>query len=350
MKLKEEFVDLPWLLPISLPVRIAIILIGIALPIACLFLTISYPPFGPLWQSGALGDKLAFVLTLPCGWPMQPLLAFAMTCLGFVIFNEDWAASKWWVRFGLYTGVPVTTWYALIFGWTVGPGNGAGVAFVGMLGIVLLMLIYGVYRGIRLIHETVEFGIVWLAGSVVALLLGIGVLASVAGAGDIIFVFFISLLVPAYCATSWAFIVYLGMSLRIFFVYRRQRFGLAEMMGWMAWISAFVAAIRWSVILSMHEYSKLPLEEPDNCYVATAAAKGYPKIVKSIPLVLSDENVFIINQQLSTFKAAELAMRVVSPSAHRIVRIVYDRVGPNRRAPVANAVAGDRCLPDTKAR
>ena len=48
MKLKEEFVDLPWLLPISLPVRIAIILIGIALPIACLFLTISYPPFGPL--------------------------------------------------------------------------------------------------------------------------------------------------------------------------------------------------------------------------------------------------------------------------------------------------------------
>ena len=108
MKLKEEFVDLPWLLPISLPVRIAIILIGIALPIACLFLTISYPPFGPLWQSGALGDKLAFVLTLPCGWPMQPLLAFAMTCLGFVIFNEDWAASKWWVRFGLYTGVPVT--------------------------------------------------------------------------------------------------------------------------------------------------------------------------------------------------------------------------------------------------
>ena len=71
------------------PVRLAILYVGIGLPIICHLWTTDGPLDEPTWQSGELRDKLAYVLSAACGWPVFPFLGFAMVCLAFVLVQES---------------------------------------------------------------------------------------------------------------------------------------------------------------------------------------------------------------------------------------------------------------------
>ena len=321
--------------PIPMAIRIAIFGFGIVVPIVCHLLTLNHPPSPPEWQSGALRHKLGYLLSGRCGWPMFPLLGFAMFCLGMVTIVEKQAA-KGWVRFGVFTGVLVTVWYLFAFSLSFG-----GV-FLGPIGLLLgagifLLVIYGIYLACTIIKNNEDKGIVAL----VFLFGGIILVSSfVWGFEGLTALFIIPFFVSLILSTPLAFLVYLGMSIRIIRIYREDlRYSIAELMGAVTWLAMFFAAIRATITNSLAEYAQLPLEPPEGCYIATAAANGHPAIVGSHRLSAVMGQPVFVNQQLTTFKAAELVLRAISPGSHRAFRFVYNRIGP----PLA-AMLGSRLL------
>jgi hypothetical protein len=106
------------------------------------------------------------------------------------------------------------------------------------------------------------------------------------------------------------------------------RFRLIQLMAVVTWLGAFLAACRWAVERSLAEYAKLPLSDPGGCYIASAAAYGHPWWVGSHPVLTADGTIVRINRQLRVLKAGELALRDRMPRVHRLLRGVYDVLGP----------------------
>ncbi len=74
-------------------------------------------------------------------------------------------------------------------------------------------------------------------------------------------------------------------------------------------------------------WAALPEHDP-TCFVATAAARGHPRVVGAEPVRLTGGRVLLVTRQLRALKAFELALAALLPRAHRALRLVYDRVGP----------------------
>ena len=326
----QESVDETPVVLRSFPLAVSIVIwtYGVVVPIFCHLLTIKDPPQAPEWQSGELSDKLGFVLSGPCGWPMYPLLGFAIYCLSRVMINEG-NASKRWIRFGVISGIPVTAWYLFAFG--EGVVGAFKLLFAATVGVAIVV---GLYLGYRLLLQKYDDknvnGVVFVS---------LGLLLAISGIATHGAMFFAPFIISLVFSTPLAFLVYLGMSIRLLRAHRFDRFSIAELLGGMTWLGALLGALRASIMLSIAEYSKLPLEPPEGCYIATAAAKGYPAIVGSQQLpAVAGEPVFV-NAQLTTFKTAELALRAVFPFAHRTLRFFYNRIGPRLAAVLGSPVA-----------
>ena len=259
-----------------LNVRIGLTVYGIVLPVVCHLITAGGAPFPAEWQSGELIDKLSFVLSGECGWPVFLLLVFNMFCMGKVIFDDAEAFSKTWVRLGIFSGVLICGWYLLAFSFTIlkSPYYSFGL----LLGAALWLLV--VHGGFQLMQflltkydPTIVAGVSFFGAIIVFLICSI-----FAGAGLI----FLPLGLALYLATPLAFLTYLGMSIRILVLHApARRVTLSQLMAWVTWCSAFAMALQKTIALSFAKYSELPLQPPEDCYVATAASKGYPSIVGS---------------------------------------------------------------------
>lgn len=305
----------------SMNVRMGLAFYGILVPIACHLITVHGAPESAEWQSGELSDKLSFVLSGRCGWPVFPFLIFAMVCLGMVVRDETRAFAKPWVRYGVFSGTIVCSWYLFVFSLTV---MDSVFTVIGLLigAAVWLLLVHGV------IWLLVKFNAV----PIVAMIAGGFVLLIMTSAitGDVSFfgILMLPILIVVILSTPLAFLTYLAVSIRMLKLHApSRRFTLADLMIWVTWLATFSSAIRSTIKLSMYKYSQLPLEPPEGCYVATAASKGYPRIVGSHRLSTAGQPM-VVNSQLATFKAAELTLRAVSPAGHRAFRFVYNRVGP----------------------
>ena len=86
------------------------------------------------------------------------------------------------------------------------------------------------------------------------------------------------------------------------------------------------------------EYSKLPLTDPA-CYVCSAAAHGHPGWVRSMPVGPAGIRV---NGQLRRLKFLEFALMAAFPTGHRMLRLIYDRIGP----PLASVCRRNRWFAD----
>jgi hypothetical protein len=108
----------------------------------------------------------------------------------------------------------------------------------------------------------------------------------------------------------------------------RLRFTLRQLLGVVTWLAGFLAAWRTAVTLLLIEYSKLPTEPINECYVCSAAAKGHPCVVGSRTQTTATGKRCCVNDQMRYLKAAELAWAIISPRTHRAGRWLYDRLGP----------------------
>jgi len=303
----------------SLNVRIGLGVYGILLPTGG-------SPDPAEWQSGEWTDKLSFVLSGNCGWPVFPFLIFGMICMGMAICDETEAFTKTWVRLGIFSGVFVCGWYLFAFSSTVlsSPFSSLGLLLGAVIWLVVVHSVFWLLQaGIR--NRTTAKHLVTFAGVVILILM----IATAATGGGILAVFFLPFLILLILSTPLAFLVYLGMSIRILILHvPARRFTLSQLMVWVTWLTAFAAALQKTIALSFAEYSQLPLEPPENCYVATAASKGFPTIVGSQKLPTATDKPAIVNQQLAIFKAAELTLRAISPKTHCWFRYFYNRLGP----------------------
>lgn len=93
---------------------------------------------------------------------------------------------------------------------------------------------------------------------------------------------------------------------------------------WAIWTllggAGFASAIHQMNVL----FSRLPLDPPDRCFVASAAAR----VVGAEPVRFANGRTIPVTRQLRALKATELALIALTPRLHRALRSVYDRAGP----------------------
>ena len=267
-----------------------------------------------------------------------------MICLGKAIYNETEAFQKKWVQFGIFSGVIVCGWYLFAFSTTV---LGSPFYSLGLLlgAWIWLVVVHGfiwvlIFAWTKSNPTPVIFSI---AG-----LIFIVLVAFALGFGEPLALLFAPLFLSLLLSTPLAFLAYFMMASRILIQHvPARRFTLSQLMIWVTWFTAFASSLRMTIKLSFAEYSRLPLEQPDHCYVATAASKGYPVIVGSQRLTAANKQLVIVNQQLAIFKAAELTLQTIWPKAHRAFRYFYDWLGPLAAAKLRgslSATAAYLCL------
>ena len=93
----------------------------------------------------------------------------------------------------------------------------------------------------------------------------------------------------------------------------------------LAWIGALAATVYMKIILAHQAYNALPDVQPEGCFIVTAAAQGNQRFVGSKPNLTTGR---MENAQLGQMRAFERYLITEHPAAHRLLRKVYNRVGP----------------------
>ncbi len=92
----------------------------------------------------------------------------------------------------------------------------------------------------------------------------------------------------------------------------------------LAWVTGLAVTIWAKCVLAMRHYEQLP-DEPPSCFIVTAAAHGHARFVGSTPNAASGR---MENQQLRRMRALEAHIKGRRPRAHRLLRRVYNVIGP----------------------
>ena len=103
--------------------------------------------------------------------------------------------------------------------------------------------------------------------------------------------------------------------------------------------TALATASSFALIL-MHYSPTGPGSSPIHCFVASAAARGHRRWVRT-QLMPSALGMIPVNDQLRVLIAAELAVKLAHPRLHRILRGVYNVVGPILARLVRTKLAAD---------
>ncbi len=110
-----------------------------------------------------------------------------------------------------------------------------------------------------------------------------------------------------------------------------------------AWFTALGISLLAKIPLARRIYSALPPERPDgygDCFVVSAAARGHKAFVGSH---FDAAAGMMVNRQLVTLWQFERALQLRWPRTHRLLRWLYDSIGPRLatcfRSPLAADVA-----------
>jgi len=340
--------------PLSWLVRIVFLYAGVVLPIVCHAMTAVEPPDAPSWQSGSLEDKLAFTLSGPAGILFYPLMLYAAVSLTLLMIREHRFAGHAAVRFGIYSGIPVAAWYSLMLGVVEASVSGWRIAewmnvlMIAAFAVLPPLAVWGLVRLAIWFHRKFRLRIaVYVAVGIALYLVGI-LFMLIDGADPVALVTWpltlplAGILLSLIFAPYWALAVYTAMACRLLWLYPRPlRFPLLQLLGAVSWLAAFLAACRWAVVRSLEEYARLPVTSPGDCYVASAAAYGHPRWVRSQSLATSAGDEMRVNRQLRVLKSGELAMKVLVPTVHRVLRRGYAWLGPQAAGWLSNPFAAD---------
>ena len=272
------------------------------------------------WQSGALSDYAILLHNWPCLVFVYPMVIFSAAGLGTVLWCPADSHRRTWVRFAVFSGVVV--WFGLWIAWVFGvqgPFDRSTPFFVtllcpllgGAITLPFVGLVYGSQSLIspnRLGHDDDKK----------LLILGTCLLLF-ACTVPVIGIWFFALV----SAAPLALVTY-GWAATVCFMSipkEDRRLSLKMAMMIVTWLSANFAAWRFAVNLMLAEYAALPTEPPDDCFIASAAAKGHSRFVGA----RCDTP---INGQLRTLKAGELILRHTAPRLHRNIRTIYNEFGP----------------------
>ena len=320
--------------------RVLFVYVAVVIPCVSFAMAWNDPITSPTWQSG-LDAKLSYTLTGRIGYVFFPLLVYATTCLMLVLFWRARFAKHFLIRGGVYSGVLIGLHFSFVFTvvvtesgtWMAGVASMPFLAFfalcVGGIGVAILhsvIILFGLAR------DLVKWK--WLlAGAAALAVLGILAVIGLALANELetlaapfFIVFFFSLL----CGPFWYLAAFVYASWDIGREYwDRGQFRIWHLFFVFTWLGGYLAACRAAMEMALVEYQKLPTTPPDDCYVASTAARGHRKVVKSTRLTLADGRTMLVNRQLQILKYGEIALWTFAPQVHQTLRASYDSVGPH---------------------
>lgn len=310
----------PWPIPRPSGGRVLYALVTVVLPIACFLLA---DALKPEWQSGRLADYVGILLGTSVTPFFAPFLAYAVVCLALLLIAPQRLARFFPVRLGIYGGFVLALQYTVLLGIALSEGS-LLLPILGGLGLCALPLAAAwSYRKAQRIFgaRTTQLVTLGLASGVSLLIIVLSLLFQ----GSALSILVIVLLAGAPC---WCLDIAAVVSFRLLRDYEfKAHLSVWHVVGPLAWLGAYGAAWRLAVLRMGEVYASLPTQPPE-CYVATAAASGHPRLVQSWPAAARDGRPFRVNRQLQRGKCTELALQIAWPAGHRFLRRAYDAFGP----------------------
>ena len=287
------------------------------------------------WQDGEIATYASLLMSSPTVVIFSPFLFYCVYSLICLLWSWEEGKERFVVRFGIYSGFPLAAQYCwiiycrnftlpeYIFRFVPGIGLLAGVTVLGIVIVVVTKLAFS--------WSVKKYG--WnVPLAVLAILLFLYVFFSIIiGKEEFLVVpFAVPFIYALVLGPFWSLCIYTGYTLALLYARRKIRFqfGLKRAFAVVTWIAGYFAAWRISVDLMLVEYAKLPKEAPQNCFVATAAARGHSGFVKGCEVKTRSGECIRVSQQMQILKGAELLLRAIFPRAHRLLRRFYNHFGP----------------------
>jgi len=320
---------------ISIFERFCYLAFGVVLPVVCFSLAAwdSSLLMGmePEWQEG----KWACVFFIPdpkAGYPLYPLLLYSMAALCCLVARPA-CECRLVVRLGIYSGCLLAAQYALIEAARIG-----GICAVGSA-IICMMFLLGIMRVIDVLIAKYP-QLFWIFAASIGLCVAVP-LTLVYGAKWLGYIAGL-LVIPA---PAWTLAIYLRAVFYLRTVLQGEFPALDERrnlrLAWFSWIVSYVTGLVWAVQNALTLYAQLPTKQP-RCFIATAAATGHPRLVRSSLARTVDGAIFPVNAQLRRLKCVEIALAATCPRTHRVIRLPYDTIGP----PLARRITASPWLAD----
>lgn len=299
---------------------------------------------GARYQTGLLKDKLGSVLAFESLTWIYPLAIFSMIAFASLVVEIHGTGRKAWTRFGLQTGL------------IIGLGYHAAVLMQIQMDVSSLLIYHAapLASGV-LLWAVAKLLLKFISDPKLALTVGLSILFGASSLIGTVLVIvnqdssYFLLIVMPFALVLYGSVIYNPLLLiasygwmirRVHQVYpSNARFTLLGMMCWTTWLGGFFAATRFAVLNSLESYARLPLTDPGNCFIATAACRGHPRLVNAQRTAQGG----LFSSQLQHFKAFELTLRCCLPTIHRPLRRLYNHVGPALSTRIRSRWTADLC-------
>lgn len=320
----------PWRTPLTPSLRTKFALTAIAYPIICLWAIFSgeEPSTGPLWQSDDSHVYVSLLMSSPSFLMFLPIIAFSIIGMAVWCFRPS-TSNLFVVRFALFTGALASAIFGCLLMYItfiIGPV----LALVTIAATAIL-----IWLAPWFIKKLKRFTIAGLLITTAVVAIFLVVFMNVPEFGEpLIELLFFSHFCIIASAPFVACLSFVRASVAAIHFntlqgdhhgwHGGQRWKLTSIGVIAAWLGTFY--LNWKMALDsmMVEYSKLPLQNPSNCFVCSAAAHGHQRIVRS-----KLQSGTLVNRQMQRLKLLEFALQFLLPNCHRKLRAVYNRIGPS---------------------
>jgi hypothetical protein len=267
------------------------------------------------WQSGKIGDYVVMLLQWPGFAPFLPLVLYGAISLALWCIRPE-SAKYFAIRLGIYSGAIVSTQFMLLVMTTTLFATWLAALVAGA---ILAALVYVVDKLVKRVKRFQIWHILVLTTIVACLSVLLRVLEF-----DWLELLFLGPFLFIVAAPTLAPLTFVRASVSI----AEQQPDLTPPRRWPLYVLSllvgWLVSWRWAVHIMLDEYSKLPTTNP-NCYVSSAAAKGHRRLVGSRENL---RNGLVVNDQMRRLKFLELTLQATSPMMHRLLRQIYNRIGP----------------------
>lgn len=285
----------------------------------------------PNWQSGIFSDRIALFLSPQASVFFLFLLAYSVISYILFLWDEVRYAGKFIIRFGIYTGVILALQYTVLSFMVFSTTSFSGLMLI--VAYVLPFLIKGIYVWFTKKWSAKLFWGIF-AGILLVVFIGSGVWVK-----NIVGPFFLLIFMLGATTPFWSFLI-AGQASLWLLKHHESKYTLLRGLGGIAWASSYILAMRFNILKMYELYSALPPQPPD-CYIATAAAKGHPRLVGSRTITQPNGSQMRVNSQLQRLKCVELAILALFPQVHKLIRGVYDVLGKKLAAYIQNPILAD---------
>ena len=294
-------------------------------------------------DQGDFGKSYLIALGVESSTPFVFFLTYGVACAGLVLWDSKRFIQYFVIRLGIYSGLAVSLYYGLI----VLPL----MVMVGLTGLFLLLPF--VYLSPAFLIRRLEKSREWRRrfrrfflpyGLFLILLWVVAVTPNGLPENEVTTFLVVFLWVNlGVCAPYWFVQIFLTLLNEVSTTPLEGRnTNLAKGVGGL-WVVSLLMAWLYSWDKALKLYNALPLPPPpvNDCFVATAAAKGHPCFVGSHIATNSAGKAVPITQQLITLKTFENLLEARRPRAHRALRSIYNRIGPPLAACIVHPILAD---------